>query len=490
MACGRGGSAVADVQTEHGYMKLANDLDEALTYAPFRGLSQAKIARAIVRMTFGWGRKTVRISTTELAERCNERYSGAFQRALRQLIDEGVVWEVEKGAGRRSSLFAVNKNYEEWGRFSVAARTLDRLFKVRLPSDDTALSRFNLSPSKGCATIEENATDDAPPAHPSKGEQVDFVAHPHEGEHAGDPENDSHLPEGEQQKLASLPEGENVGRNSIFDETLQRRKDSTTKDSVVGTGEKDHITKQATTPSPAGVGTVAQSPDSESTPVREYAIALSTAVNAGIAQRWGEQPTLVKYGTGLQLATLLIARGVPVEDARTTIAEACQRSKKDRPPNTIEWFRNPILEAIDEARQRALNAASTPPVTRQLPGNQSAPMPRTPAQRAADQARERIAEQERARLERLYTDELAKVSRSWRADNLDRYLEISEVVENEIPATSNPEFRKTVIEQTILLRCAKEIGFPDLETWLSERRGGRPPPPEVSPNPGVTVPSD
>lgn len=245
---------MADVQLAHGFLQVANELDEAMTFAPFSG-PQAKIVRCIVRLTYGWRRRTVRVSVTEIAERCNEKYSGAFRRSFLTLITEGVLLELQPAAGRRAGLYAINKNYEAWGRFSVAPRTLERLFRIQLPSFDAALDGDRCSPPEGRTNEDENdnvvrpsgGEQDAAVNSPSGGEQtgrVDSplegeqrvtgatVVRPSEGEQRDDSTNVDSPSEGEQrngpENLVRPPEGEKESCKSFSGETYEGPKYITT----------------------------------------------------------------------------------------------------------------------------------------------------------------------------------------------------------------------------------------------------------------------
>jgi phage replication O-like protein O len=121
---------VADVQLEHGYLRVANSLWEAITYAPFSG-TQLSIVTVIVRLTFGWSQDNVRISHRELAEKSNRAFTGGFRRALDELLREGAIVEIEPSIGQSAAAYAINKNFEEWGKFSVAAKLLARLYGQR-----------------------------------------------------------------------------------------------------------------------------------------------------------------------------------------------------------------------------------------------------------------------------------------------------------------------------------------------------------------------
>lgn len=109
----------ADVQLEHGHVRIANRLLEAILAADFTG-TQSRILLALVRLTYGWRRKTVTVSLSELAERANVAFTGGFRRAFQELIANGVVLRLEEGGGPQRATYAIQKDFTQWGHFSVA----------------------------------------------------------------------------------------------------------------------------------------------------------------------------------------------------------------------------------------------------------------------------------------------------------------------------------------------------------------------------------
>jgi hypothetical protein len=114
---------------------MPDALDSALILAPLPP-TQLRIARNVVRLTYGCRRRTVYLSAREMAERCGRRYSGAFARAIADLVKEGVLFQVDPPRGRRPGLYAINKHHWNWGRYSVPEHSVERLFDTRLSSND------------------------------------------------------------------------------------------------------------------------------------------------------------------------------------------------------------------------------------------------------------------------------------------------------------------------------------------------------------------
>lgn len=129
---------MADVQLEHGHVRIANRLAEALLYAEFSGV-QFKILHALIRLTYGWRRKTVTLAHAELAAYIHVKVSGNFRAALNELIAEGVVVQAAKGGGGKVSTYTIEKDYVRWGKFSVSFERLERIYGERPDSDDDAL---------------------------------------------------------------------------------------------------------------------------------------------------------------------------------------------------------------------------------------------------------------------------------------------------------------------------------------------------------------
>lgn len=129
---------MADVQLEHGHIRLANRLAEAILAARFTG-TQVRILLALVRLTYGWKRKTVLVSLDQLARFAGLAYTGGFRRALDELLRAGVVVEVARGHASRPSAYAIQKDHEQWGEFSIAAVALSTRWATRPAACDEVL---------------------------------------------------------------------------------------------------------------------------------------------------------------------------------------------------------------------------------------------------------------------------------------------------------------------------------------------------------------
>lgn len=293
---------MADVQLEHGHLRIANSLEEAITYAPFTA-TQMKIVRAIVRLTYGWRQRTVRVSHPDLAKKCNLTAAGGFRRSLDELIRHGVLVEVERPSGRLPGAYALNKDFENWGEFSVAAKTLETLYGERPPSADKV-------PSEG-HTIE------VPPA----GESDRSVA----------PQGTSHDPTGRDnspQEVMIKSVSDSNGNGLEPPKDIERQERQLLHDR-------------------AGI----------------FARKLVGAANNANAERYGEWTRTRPYywATATQLCTELLLLGVDEDGACRAVADAIRASKKDKPAFTIAYFANSITDAHKATEQRALDRENPAP---------------------------------------------------------------------------------------------------------------------------------
>jgi phage replication O-like protein O len=301
---------MADVQLEHGHLRIANALDEAITFADFTG-TQTKIVRCLVRLTFGWRRRTVRIALPDIAERCHVAPSGGFRRALDELIREGVVVELERSIGRVPSLYQVNKDYESWGKFSVAAKALESLYGERPAHGDDAAK----VPPQGQAT--ENDENSCMP-----------------------PQGEMHDPTGED----SCPhEGTKNEPKSLIGETVGPPKDSEIQERQIISIEsaRAKIERSAL-------------PDD---------VRLVTAANQGLAEhpaRPQRIPRILTSQSGTyHTLEMLRAAHVPIDFAESTIYDLAKVHPADDEVSSLKYFLTATIRAWDK-RTSSEQAAQTP----------------------------------------------------------------------------------------------------------------------------------
>lgn len=144
---------MADVQVEDGHVRVANHLYWAVLAAPFND-SQRRVLFMLIGLTYGWSRKTVELSTADLASQLGVDATGHFRTSLSELIREGVVRQLEQGSGLRKSVWMVNKDFEQWGRFALAQAFLVAKWGAR-PKHRDELAAVDKGSTEG-------ASEDAP----------------------------------------------------------------------------------------------------------------------------------------------------------------------------------------------------------------------------------------------------------------------------------------------------------------------------------------
>jgi hypothetical protein len=329
---------MADVQLEHGHVRIANRLYEALLDAEFSP-TQFKIMHGLIRLSFGWGRKTVTLSHAELAHAVHMHPSGAFRGELRELVLNGCVILVDPGGGSNKATYAVQKDYTKWGGLSLTADRLKARFGARPESHDELLPA-----DKKAGTVPESG----------------------------------HTP--------SLEEGTGTMAKSLSDETVHDPKDK----------QQNQTANQTSTTTASVVAAEdREREEAEGAAAHEMSIALARAANRGITARWGEQINVLHFSTGVELAMELVRLGANAATACAAIEDACKRSKKTEPPSTVSWFRAPIIAAVHQVEQRELNATD-PNVKR---GGAPKPIMALVASGAAQREREQRAEYDKARRE-------------------------------------------------------------------------------------------
>lgn len=92
------------------------------------------------------------------------------------------------------------------------------------------------------------------------------------------------------------------------------------------------------------------------------ALLLTTAANAGISQRYGEQPVPIHHGHpgGMQVAEALRAAGISVEYAHAVIFAAAAALTNDRPPRSVKYFLGLVLDRWHAEQARTAAASYTP----------------------------------------------------------------------------------------------------------------------------------
>lgn len=99
-------------QLENGYVRIANELLEAICKAGLNGV-QTSILLVIIRYTYGYNRKTVKVSASFIANAINSKNRSNIAKELRKLIDYKII-DVVSSEPYKPKEYSVNKNYNEW----------------------------------------------------------------------------------------------------------------------------------------------------------------------------------------------------------------------------------------------------------------------------------------------------------------------------------------------------------------------------------------
>ncbi|MEH7249200.1 replication protein [Neobacillus niacini] len=102
---------MANPKTKNGYTRIANEILEHIMKTDLNG-TQFRLAMAIWRYTYGFGRKEHEMSLAFLSIAINTRKSHV-DRELSVLVDRKIVSVVGVGS-RRGRVLKFNKNYDEW----------------------------------------------------------------------------------------------------------------------------------------------------------------------------------------------------------------------------------------------------------------------------------------------------------------------------------------------------------------------------------------
>lgn len=98
-------------QLEDGHIRIANELYDAILLFPF-GRNEAKVMYAILRKTYGFGKKQDDMTVTQLANMSGISRPRASE-ALGALVEMNAV---RKTDGAYGYVLSINKIYADWGR--------------------------------------------------------------------------------------------------------------------------------------------------------------------------------------------------------------------------------------------------------------------------------------------------------------------------------------------------------------------------------------
>ena len=106
---------MASPQREHGYTAIANEIMDALAKYRVPG-EKRQVLDYILRNTYGYNRKQVRVSYSEIAKGTS-LHRQAVKKAMKWLMGNLVLKKVPVGTQngtRTKQIFEFNKNYDEW----------------------------------------------------------------------------------------------------------------------------------------------------------------------------------------------------------------------------------------------------------------------------------------------------------------------------------------------------------------------------------------
>lgn len=454
---------MANVQLENGYVRTANQLEEAIIWAPFDG-SEFRIVRCVIRLTYGWRRRTVRISQVELAQKCRTTATGGWRRKFESLIREGVIVEVQAPTGRTPGAYAVNKNFERWGVYSVPAAALEATFRDRpnhVDDDDRAKKRIqaasidefqrDLGLDENPGDADEFAQDDSTGGQGALTDESRRL--PPQGQSNAENEGRSMPPQGQSTEIRLPPQvtltaptgksdrphrGSHDEPKSNNDNGLAPRKD-------IGKTEKDSSSKDRAAAA-ADVGST------------EYESKIVAAVRDSVARRWPGRTISVKHAGDVVQACM--AAGIAPEFAVDTIRQAIAR-KLGNAPASIAWTKDRILDAHRDREHEIRKHDGDPD-----------PKPRRKAKAAplADLVDDTV-EQDRAD----YTAARQTAAIAWGKDpaNAAAFKAITADANKGFAEYLSTSWGQQGRDRDILDRLVQAAPFPEFDIWRAERNGDR-----------------
>ena len=112
------------------FVQFSKELFDAILLSHMPA-THKEVVLAVIRRTYGdHGKKSAPISQA-LLQRITGRHRNSIQRSLSELKTEGVLKQVRAPSFGCSAVWSLNKNYEAWGRWSVA-----KTLVVGLPHDE------------------------------------------------------------------------------------------------------------------------------------------------------------------------------------------------------------------------------------------------------------------------------------------------------------------------------------------------------------------
>jgi phage replication O-like protein O len=103
---------VASPQKENGYTTIANELFEALARTRISGEAR-QVLDVIFRKTYGFNKKKDFVALSQFCE-CTGLTKQSASRALKKLIEMGIVDKKDKGSPVAGNAYEIIKDYEKW----------------------------------------------------------------------------------------------------------------------------------------------------------------------------------------------------------------------------------------------------------------------------------------------------------------------------------------------------------------------------------------
>lgn len=451
---------MANVQLENGYTRTANQLEEAIIWAPFDG-TEFRIVRAIMRLTYGWRRRTVRISQVELAQKCRTTATGGWRRKFESLVREGVLVEVQAPTGRTPGAYAVNKNFERWGAYSVPAAALEATFRDRpnhVDDDPRAVKRIqaaNVDEFQRDLAFDRDDHDDDTGGHDALTDESRSL--PPQGQSNDENEGRSMPPQGQSTEIR-LPlqvtltaptgnsdrphRGSHDAPKSNNDNELAPRKD-------IGKTEKNSSSKERAAAA-ADVGST------------EFETKIVNAARDAVARRWPGTTLSVRHAADVVQACM--AAGIDPDFAVDTIRQAIAR-KLGKAPASIAWTKDRILDAHRD-REHEIRKHDGDPDPKPRPSSKPKPLAHLVDPDAAAAREKDVAAYHAAR-------QAAAIA--WGKDpaNAAQVKAINIAANKAFAEYIGTSWGQSGRDRDILDRLVQVVPFPDCDTWIAERNGDR-----------------
>ncbi|AMQ22231.1 replication protein [Geobacillus sp. JS12] len=130
---------MADVQLEHGYTKIANEILERLALTKLSP-TQFRLVLVIWRYTYGFNRKDHEMSLSFLAEATGV-HKQRVKQELDKLIESNIIIVTEEGTFSKSRKLAFNKDYDTWRLQSTKESTVSGIADTTVSKNaDTTVS--------------------------------------------------------------------------------------------------------------------------------------------------------------------------------------------------------------------------------------------------------------------------------------------------------------------------------------------------------------